>query len=101
MWNTNFISLVNVWKTVWTEIFAVVVIFVISKKSELELVLNNNIMGKGDGNKNVVLTDAKKISQFILLWEGEDLLYVTTHVDYHNNNKWLAALIRVFFVPLE
>ena len=36
--------------------------------------------------KKIALSDAEK-STLILLWEGEDVLYVLDHSDYHDNNK--------------
>ena len=90
----NFIFLVNVLVNVLASVFVCKLTVARELVSELKLFKHNNNMGKNEADKIVVLIDDVK-SQLILFWEGEDLLYVTNHADYHNNNKRLAALKRV------
>ena len=47
-----------------------------------------------EGKKKIYLTDEEKYD-LIRLWEGEDVLYDVTNMDYHNNNKRNAALQRI------
>ena len=44
--------------------------------------------------RKLVLSEEEK-SEFILLWEGEDILYNIEHTDYHNNTKRMAAMKRM------